>query len=167
MKRNSIRAIMGFVALVSSLAASLAFAAPEGQAARINLYDQYGTAVAYAQTGYRCLGNGTVELSASAATTGARPGTPEPYVYFQTRVHRLTNSGWVDVGVVWGQNWIWGNIGGPYYLNFGVGYGKVRFMTTFANWNSTTRRYEYVGPSQELFLWSNGQVFGDSPTCTL
>ena len=89
-------------------------------------------------------------------------GTSAPYAYFQTRVHRLTNSGWVDVGFVRGQEWIWGNIGGWYYLNFGTGYGKVRFLTTFAVWDSSRGRYQYYGPYQELTLWSNGQVFGDA-----
>ena len=65
------------------------------------------------------------------------------------------------------RDWMWAGIGGHHRITFPVGYGKVRFMTTFAVWNHYSGRYVYSSPTQELFLWSNGLVLGDSWTCNL
>jgi len=158
------RHIATIVVLAVSLATVLAIAVPDGHAIKATVS---GNGVqGYASTEYVCKGMGVVSYRADSVGTGG-PGTSAPYAYFQTRVHRWTNSGWVDMGLVKGQEWIWGNIGGPYNLNFGVGYGKVRFITTIAIWDSYRGRYVYYGPQQEMVLWSNGQVFGDAYSCTL
>jgi hypothetical protein len=164
MKRTSTITFTGLIGLVASLAAAFAIAAPAGQAATVNLTGVYGDG--FAQTEYTCLSNGKVNLNANLVSTGA-PGTSVgQYMFFQTRVHRLTSSGWVDMGYV-DRPWIWAGVGGPHQFSFPVGYGTVRFMTTFAIWNNALGKYVYTNPVEETFQWSSHLFNGVSNRCTL
>lgn len=164
MKRTSTITFTRFIGLVASLAAAFAVAAPAGQAATVTMSGVYGAGFAY--TEYTCLSNGKVNLNANLVSTGAPGTTVEQYVFFQTRVHRLTSSGWVDMGYV-GQPWIWAGVGGPHQYTFPVGYGTVRFITTFAIWNSGLGKHIYTAPVEETFQWSSHLFNGTSNRCKL